>query len=196
MKIWSALLVTLFVFCSAHAVALEGGTTDEVDLQKADVIARESATWFNYTTDRMTTAHQGQCGDYAIRFILKYNASVGKNVARLVTTNNPIPSGTYRIGRKTNVEKLGFYGFPSGSSGFLIWGGKLYLYHPVLGAYPLYLEKSWTPKVHFGVDMLNEKQVHTWASVGNVSIDPTYFDLWPERFPSPIDPFRYLLDSV
>lgn len=158
----------------------------EVDLQKADEAARASATWFTYTTGRMNSNHLGQCGDYAIRFILKYNEAVGMNVARLVTTNNPIPSGTYRVGKKTDVAKLGFHGFSSGSSGFLNWNGQLYLYHPVFGAYPIFLEKLWTPRLHFGVDMLDKKQVHTWASVGDVSVDPTYFDLWPNKFPSPL----------
>ena len=134
----------------------------------------------------MTSEHQGQCGDYATMFILKYNASVGTNVARLVTANNPIPSGTYRLGEKTDVDKLGFHGFPSGSSGFLNWNGQLYIYHPVLGAYPIFLEKAWTPQTHFGVNMLDKEQVHTWASIADVSVDPTYFALWPDKFPSPL----------
>jgi hypothetical protein len=158
----------------------------EVDLQKADKFARETAAWFHYTTGTITSRYQGQCGDYAVMFIVKYNESVGMNAARLVTTNNPIPNGTYKLGEKVDVSKLGFKGFPSGSSGFLKWGTQLYVYHPILGAYPIYLEKSWTPKFHFGVDMLDKKQVHTWASIDQVSVDPTYFGLWPDRFPSPL----------
>lgn len=156
------------------------------DLLKADEIARNTANWFHYTTGNMDSEHLGQCGDYAVMFILEYNKYAGQNVARLVTTNNPIPSGTYRLGEKTDVAKLGFHGFPSGVSGFLSWRGQLYIYHPVLGAYPIFLEKSWTPKFHFGVNMLDKRQVHTWASVGDMSVDPTYFDLWPEMFPSPL----------
>jgi hypothetical protein len=95
------------------------------DLVAADKIARETAAWFSYTTGPMTTEHLGQRGDYAVRFILKYNEFVGKNEARLVTTNNPIPSGTYRLGVKTDVKKLGFNGFDSGASGFLKWMGQL-----------------------------------------------------------------------
>lgn len=151
-----------------------------------DEIARESAAWFRYTTGRMDSEHLGQCGDYAVRFVLKFNEYAGKNVARLVTANNPVPSGTYRLGEKTDVAKLGFNGFPSGASGFLSWNGQLYIYHPVLGAYPIFLEKSWTPKLHFGVNMLDQTQVHVWASVDNVSVDPTYFDSWPDKFPSPL----------
>jgi hypothetical protein len=134
----------------------------------------------------MISDHQGQCGDYAVRFILRYNASVGRNVARLVTANNPIPSGTYRLGDKTDATKLGFHGFSSGASGFLSLDGQLYFYHPTLGAYPIFLERKWTPKVHFGVDMLDKREVHVWASVGDISVDPTYFDLWPDKFPSPL----------
>lgn len=111
---------------------------------------------------------------------------MGKNVARLVTTNNPIPSGTYRLGEKTDVGILGFHGFSSGTSGFLMWRGQLYIYHPVLGAYPIFPETLWTPTIHFSVNMLDKKQVHTWASIGDTSVDPTYFALWPDRFPSPL----------
>jgi hypothetical protein len=172
------LLVTLMVCFKAPA--------SQVDLQKADAIARDTAAWFEYTTGRMITDKQGQCGDYAVMFILKFNAAVGMNVARLVVANNPVPSGTYMLGEKTDVSQLGFHGFDSGSSGFLIWDGQLYIYHPVLGAYPIFLEKQWTPTTHFGVDMLDPAQVHVWASVGDVSVDPTYFDLWPDQFPSPL----------
>ena len=170
-------LIGLFTCLTANA---------KVDLRKADELARETAAWFDYTTGPMTSEHAGQCGDYAVMFILKYNASVGMNVAQMIVANNPIPSGTYRLGEKTDVAKLGFNGFDSGSSGFLNWGGQLYMYHPVLGAYPIYLETPWIPRVHFGVDMLDKRQVHVWASVENVSVDPTYFDLWPNQFPSPL----------
>ena len=157
-----------------------------VNLLLADTLARETAAWFDYTTGPMKTEYEGQCGDYATMFILKYNAAIGANVARMVVANNPIPSGTYRLGEKTDVAELGFNGFSDGASGFLNWGEQLYFYHPVLGAYTLFLERAWTPKVHFGVDMLNENETHVWASIENVSVDPTYFDLWPDRFPSPL----------
>jgi hypothetical protein len=134
----------------------------------------------------MSNESEGQCGDYALMFILKFNELIGRNVARLVVANNPVDSGSYRIGTKVDVAKLGFNGFPSGSSGFLMWRNQLYLYHPVLGAYELFLEREWTPKKHFGVNMLDKRQVHVWASIGDVSVDPTYYDLWPDQFKSPI----------
>ena len=153
------------------------------DLKKADELARDTAAWFHYTTGKMESDKLGQCGDYAVMFILKYNAYAGKNVARLVVANNSIPSGTYRLGEKADVAKLGFFGFQSGASGFLIWKGKKYIYHPVLGAYEIFSEKAWTPKRHFGVNMLNKQQVHVWASIGGVSVDPTYFDTGNYRSP-------------
>ena len=82
----SVLLGGLLICVSAQAA--------EVNLQRADAIARESAAWFEYTTGRIESETQGQCGDYAVMFILKYNAAVGMIVARLVTANNLIPSGT------------------------------------------------------------------------------------------------------
>lgn len=158
----------------------------KADLHVADRIAHEVADWFTYTTGKMDNDHLGQCGDYSVMFILKYNEYAKANVARLVTTNNPVKSGTYIIGKKVDVKKLGFNGFDSGASGFLQWNGQWYIYHPVLGAYVITLEKEWTPKVHFGVNMLDKKQVHCWASIGNVSIDPTYLDSSKSKDYSPL----------
>jgi hypothetical protein len=186
MKTLFYLALALISFSTQGQALANSDHPTQADLKKADEIARETAAWFHYTTGTMDNEHLGQCGDYAIRFILKFNEYAKKNVARLVTTNNSIASGTYRIGEKTNVAKLGFHGFKSGGSGFLSWDGKLYLYHPVLGAYPIFLEKQWTPKIHFGVNMLEKKQIHTWASIGDVSVDPTYFASWPKKFPSPL----------
>ena len=86
------LIIGLFLSLPSRAAA--------ADLQKAEAIARETATWFTYTLGPMKSEHDGQCGDYVVKFILDYNASVGRNAARLVTTNNPIPSGTYRLEEK------------------------------------------------------------------------------------------------
>lgn len=182
------LISTVFIFRAqtAEDSRVKSYIPNQSDLKRADAIARETAAWFHYTTGRMDSEHLGQCGDYAVLFILKYNEYAGSNVARLVTTNNPVLSGTYRLGEKVDVAQLGFHGFSSGSSGFLSWDGHLYIYHPVLGAYPIFLEKSWTPKIHFGVNMLDKEQVHTWASIGEVSVDPTYFASWPDKFPSPL----------
>lgn len=186
MSLFLYILLLLFSWESQGQIQNSFYQPNQSELKRADAIARETATWFQYTAGVMESEHLGQCGDYAVRFILKYNEYAGRNVARLVTANNPIPSGTYKLGEKTDVAKLGFHGFSSGSSGFLNWKGQLYIYHPILGAYPLYLEKPWVPKRHFGVDMLDKAQVHTWATIGDVSIDPTYFALWPNQFPSPL----------
>lgn len=182
-------LYVVFILISLSSCSHKPSSANNLnqnDRQLADQIARETALWFQYTTGPVKNEQMGQCGDYALRFILKYNESVGNNIARLVVANNPIPSGTYRVGEKTDVAKLGFKGFSTGVSGFLIWDGKLYLYHPKIGAYEIFIEKEWTPKRHFGVDMLNKAQVHVWASVGDLSVDPTYFDLWPDKFSNPL----------
>ena len=186
MKIFLSLILFLIVSCSSEKNVSLSFKPSNQELEKAEEKALETAAWFKYTTGTMSDEHLGQCGDYAVMFIIKYNKYLGKNIARLVTTNNPVPNGTYRLGKKTDVEKLGFNGFASGSSGFLSWNGQLYVYHPVLGAYPIFLEKAWTPKKHFGVNMLDKRQVHVWATVGKVSIDPTYYDVWPDKFSSPL----------
>lgn len=154
--------------------------------KQADQIAREVAAWFTYTISTMNSDHLGQCGDFALRFVLKYNEYAGSNLARLVVANNPIPSGNYRIEEKVDIQELGIPGFDWDSSGFILWKGKTFFFHPVLGTYRIYLEKAWTPKTHFGINMLDLNQVHVWASIDGTSVDPTYFDLWPDRFPSPL----------
>lgn len=161
-------------------------TPSKVEIEHAKDLAVDVARWFDYSTGKINSQHEGQCGDYALRFALKFNAYKNQNVARLVVANNPIPSGTYIIGDLVDVAELGFKGFSSGTSGFLVWRGEFYLYHPVIGAYQIFLEREWTPKKHFGVDMSDKRQVHVWASIGDLSVDPTYYDLWPEYFPSPI----------
>lgn len=185
----SYFLLLIFIF-SCQSTSTDKRTTvykaTQKDITKAESIAIDTAKWFEYKTGKMNNKHEGQCGDYALMFVLEYNKSIGKNIARLIVANNPVESGTYRVGNKVDVKKQGFNGFSSGSSGFLMWDNHLYLYHPVLGAYQLFLEKKWTPKKHFGVNMLDKRQVHVWASVGDISVDPTYYDVWPNQFNSPI----------
>lgn len=186
MRVFLFFLLVFTFSCSSILNKDVVGKISKVEVAKAEKIAFEVAQWFDYTNAPMKSEYLGQCGDYAVMFILKFNEYMGRNIARLVTTNNPIQSGTYRLGKKIDVKKLGFNGFSSGRSGFLDWNGQLYIYHPVLGAYQIFLEKAWTPKKHFGVNMLDKRQVHTWASIGDISVDPTYFDLWPDKFPSPL----------
>lgn len=179
------LLLSLFVV-TLPSVYANDYSPSKSEIAKAKEIAVEASEWFSYTTGKVGSEHEGQCGDYALMFVLNFNNFIGKNVARLVVANNPVKSGTYKVGKKVDVKKLGFDGFPSGGSGFLLWNKQLYLYHPILGAYQLYLDRAWTPKKHFGVNMLDKRQVHVWAAIGNVSVDPTYYDLWPNQFPTPI----------
>jgi hypothetical protein len=161
----------------------EGITKNNKDI--ADKIARHTAAWFKYTTGHMDSPHLGQCGDYAVMFIQRYNKHVGKDAARLVTTNNPVPNGTYRLGEKIDISNLPFFNNIK-SSGFYNWRGKWYICHPFLGAHEIFLEKQWTPKKHFGVNMLDKKQVHCWASIGDLSVDPTYFGTMHKQFHSPL----------
>ena len=50
---------------------------NQPNLKKADRFARETAAWFQYTTGPMKSEHLGQCGDYAVMFVLKYNNYAG-----------------------------------------------------------------------------------------------------------------------
>lgn len=182
------LIITLMIStsCQLNSRNLSSEKPNPADIKKAKELAIETAKWFEYTTGKMNSAKLGQCSDYALKFALNYNKYAGKNIAKLVVANNPIESGIYSIGEKVDVAALGFDGFQSGASGILIWADQIYLYHPIIGAYELFLERAWTPKKHFGVKMLDKRQVHVWATVGDLSVDPTYYDLWPESFPSPL----------
>ena len=158
----------------------------ESDLYLIDKTAREVSAWFEYTTGPMPNEHLGQCGDYDLRFVLQYNKLIDANEARLVVANNPIPSGTYKVIGKVDAGNIGLPDLGWDRSGFVIWNNFYYLYHPIIGLYEISLERAWIPKTHFGVDMLNPKEIHVWASVGEVSVDPTYIDILPERFSSPL----------
>lgn len=175
------LKILLIISSFAFSLASQGSGVD-----RTEQIAREVAEWFNYTRGPMNSEHLGQCSDYALRFVLKYNEFVGKNVARLVVANNPIQSGVYRVEEKIDIAQLEIPGFDWKTSGFVLWNEQTYLFHPLIGTYRIVLEKAWTPKSHFGVNMLDPSQVHVWSSVHNLSVDPTYFDLWPDQFPSPL----------
>jgi hypothetical protein len=183
-KIILSLLVAVGLIGSATA-SVSKRDISNTDQNIADRIARQTAAWFKYTTGDMNSPHLGQCGDYAVMFIQRYNKQVGKNVARLVTTNNPVPSGTYKLGEKMDVSNIQFFKHIK-RSGFLNWKGKWYIYHPVLGAHEIFLEKQWTPRKHFGVNMLDKKQVHCWASIGDISVDPTYFGTMHKQYRSPL----------
>jgi hypothetical protein len=158
-------IVGLAITCSAQ--------TNNVPEQKvADRVARRVSHWFHYTTGPMPTPHDGQCGDYAAMFIMRFNHRVGKDEARMVVANQYIPSGTYKLGKKVDIPS--FHSIKT--SGFYeANNGKTYYYHPFLGAHEMILERAWTPTKHFNVNMLDKEQIHCWASVGNISVDPCWF---------------------
>ena len=104
------------------SASVPNGDITNADQDIADKIARHTAAWFKYTTVHMNSAHLGQCGDYAVMFIQRYNEQVGKDVARLVTTNNPVPSGTYKVGPKMDVSNIPFF-HNKKRSGFYKWNG-------------------------------------------------------------------------
>jgi hypothetical protein len=116
MKVLLYFCCILTIVSSFGRKANAASLLSENDIQKADDIARETASWFEYTTGSMNSEHLGQCSDYAVMFVIRFNEYAGKNLARLVIANNPVPSGTYRVGDKTDVARLGFSGFESGAS--------------------------------------------------------------------------------
>ena len=84
MRIFLSIFFLLVSFNSHSQELSTEYQSNQSDLHKAEELARDTASWFQYTTGPMTSEHLGQCGDYAVMFILKYNQYSGANLARLV----------------------------------------------------------------------------------------------------------------
>ena len=80
---WVLILIGMMFHLHGQEVAKKYEPT-ATDIQAADKIAHDVADWFTYTTGAMKDERMGQCGDYALMFILKYNKYAGENVARFV----------------------------------------------------------------------------------------------------------------
>jgi len=123
----------------------------------------------------------GQCSDYALDFVIRWNKEYPENEAEIVVVNQDIgiQSGSYKIVRE--ISDLIKYKCFKGSG----WlknvsqeNGKyidLVLYHPNLWFYEVVLTKAYEVKTHFGFEM-GKKGPHVWAKVGNIAIDPCWAD--------------------
>ena len=123
---------------------------------------------------------EGQCGDYALRFVVLWNELYPDNPAELVAVNqgNAAQSGSYEVVRTRPEYNPSWWDIPVSGFARYIWNGQevFGIYHPEVGFYELRLSKAYTVTRHFGVDMTDKSQVHVWAKVGDIAVDPTWAD--------------------
>jgi len=158
-------------------------------------IARISAETFSYYKFKDPNAGnfykgkneiEGQCSDYALKFVLLWNEKHQNNKAEIVVVNQEkgIKSGSYKVVKQLtdfdikymqrNISQLI-------ANAIIDEVESLILYHPEIGFYQLIQSEMYETKQHFGVDMVN-KAPHVWAKVGDISVDPCWADIYDTPF--------------
>jgi hypothetical protein len=123
---------------------------------------------------------EGQCSDYALVFVNKWNEKHPENQAEIVTINQPwyIESGSHKV-----IKEIPDFDLPAWKRTSSQWIGRQkidgiecsILFHPHIGFYQLMLSKTYEVKQHFGFEMSN-KGPHVWAKIGDIAIDPCWAD--------------------
>jgi hypothetical protein len=129
---------------------------------------------------------EGQCSDYALDFVIRWNRENPENKAEIVAVNQDcgIQSGSYKVVREipdsiiseakkhTRLEESGWLkNLSKGNSNYI----DLVLYHPSLGFYEVEQTKAYEVRMHFGEDM-TRRGPHVWAKIGDIAIDPCWAD--------------------
>jgi hypothetical protein len=163
--------------------------------EKIKEIALISAKTFSYYKSKNPNAGnfyigeneiEGQCSDYALDFVIRWNKENPKSEAELVVINQDcgIQSGSYKVVKEisdsviSDLKKLKCFN----ESGWLKNVSKgdgeyidLVLYHPSLWFCEVKQARAYEVKTHFGEDM-TKKGPHVWAKVGNIAVDPCWAD--------------------
>jgi hypothetical protein len=127
---------------------------------------------------------EGQCSDYALDFVIRWNKENPENEAEIVVINQDcgIQSGSYKVVKeikeipalirgKCFKESGWLKNIPQENGGYI----DLVLYHPGLGFYAVEQTKAYEVKTHFGEDM-TKKGPHVWAKIEDIAIDPCWAD--------------------
>jgi hypothetical protein len=119
----------------------------------------------------------GQCGDYALAFVNLWNEKYPGQALLVIQQQGlePFPDGLYEVIGKDNRNLP----IDWTVSGLYIWDGIGGIYHPELGNYTIRLVKELYIKSHFGIRNWGKNGPHVWVMVGNISVDPTYADVFP-----------------
>jgi hypothetical protein len=129
---------------------------------------------------------EGQCSDYALDFVIRWNKKNPENKAEIVVVNQDcgIQSGSYKVvkeipdsiisdlKKKKCFKESGWLKNVSKENGEYI---DLVLYHPCLWFYEVEQTKSYEVKTHFGKDMTT-RGPHVWAKIGDIAVDPCWAD--------------------
>jgi hypothetical protein len=129
---------------------------------------------------------EGQCSDYALDFVIRWNKENPENEAEIVAINQDygIQSGSYKVVKKIPNSTIscltkrkcskgsGWLRNVSQGNGRYI---DLVLYHHSLGFYEVELTNAYEVKTHFGEDM-TKKGPHAWAKIGDIAVDPCWAD--------------------
>ena len=123
----------------------------------------------------------GQCSDYALDFVTRWNKEYPDSEAEIVVVNQDcgIQSGSYKIVKeiykplrwRLDEEKSGWLKNVSVGNDEYI----LVLYHPKLWFYEVKQIKAYEVKTHFGKEMAKQCQ-HVWAKIGNIDKIKYYVD--------------------
>jgi hypothetical protein len=163
--------------------------------EKIKKIALISAKTFSYYKSKNPYAGnfyvgeneiEGQCSDYALDFVIRWNKENPESEAELVAINQAcgIQSGAYKVvkevpdsiisdlkKKKCFKESGWLKNVAQGNGGYI----DLVLYHPSLWFYEVQQTKAYEVKMHFGEDM-TKKGPHVWAKIGDIVIDPCWAD--------------------
>ncbi|MCL1931985.1 MAG: hypothetical protein FWF55_09220 [Treponema sp.] len=154
-------------------------------------IARISAESFYYKSNAPNVGNyyvgknevEGQCSDYALKFVLLWNEKHPENPAEIVTVNQPcyIKSGSYKVVKKITSADIDLPSWWKLDTSQWIANREIdgvecsVLFHPEIGFYQLVQSEIYEIKQHFGFDMANKGQ-HVWAKIGDIAVDPCWAD--------------------
>jgi hypothetical protein len=148
-------------------------------------VAKEASAMFDYYDEisasfpNVIVGHSeigGQCGDYALAFVNKWNAKYPDQALLIIQQQGlkEFPDGIYKVTGKDN-RKLPFLKNRK-TSMLYMWFYIKGIGHPQLGGYKIRLLKRLHINSHFDLPDWENNGPHVWVWVGNMSIDPTYAD--------------------
>jgi hypothetical protein len=149
------------------------------------IVAKEVASMFDYYDEISASVPNeivgqseigGQCGDYALAFVNKWNARYPGQALLVIQQQglNQFPDGIYEVTGKDN-RNLPFLKKRTTSMLYL-WIYVRGIGHPQLGGYKIRLLKRLHITSHLERLDWENNGPHVWVWVGNMSVDPTYAD--------------------
>lgn len=149
-------------------------------------IAKKVAKKFDYYDEISASAPNlykgkseigGQCGDYALDFVNRWNAKNSKKAMLVIQQQglSDFPDGIYEVIGK-DKQPLPFL-INRKTSMLYVWNNVLGIGHPQLGGYKIKLVKKVYVKSHFGLKNWSSNGPHVWAVIDKTAVDPTYLDL-------------------